>query len=318
MAARKAVYFFCRDLILDPVAPHVFASIVDLFAPREAGFTVDGDPVLVAEGAHGDSFFYVRTEVVISHDFKRYLRVLNEHFGDFDFAGLVNWHGGRNAPDEVFTVHSTGDVSTGNYGPAHPVYMRNVLLALEANRKTAPLETFRTITEATHWSGIPFGGQPELIPQYRVPLVDVEIGSAPGSWSNPHAARTVALSLPQVFSGAELNGRLRSLLCVGGVHLESSFAAAATNSSNDRPVALSHILPSYGLETGKYDSESAVVKVEACVNSIAGGIHAIALHDDLKGRYKAPFRALAERLGIPVFKHKALRQPQDLPLWDEA
>lgn len=316
MATRKAVYFFCRDLNEDPVAPHVFASTVELFAPREAGFTVDGDPVLVAHGPNGDSFFYVRTEVVMSHHFKRYLPVLNEHFSDFDFAGLVNWHGGKNAPDEIFTVHSTGDVNTGNYGPAHPVYMRNLLLSLEANRKTGPLETFRTITEATHWSGIPFGGQPDLIPQYRVPLVDVEIGSTLGSWSNPHAARTVALSLPQVFSGGEVNGRLRSLLCAGGVHLESSFAAAVTNSSEDRPVAVSHILPSHWLESGKYDTESATVKVEACVNSIAGGIHAIALHDDLKGRHKAPFRALAERLGIPVFKHKALRQPQELPLWD--
>ena len=316
MATRKAVYFFCRDLDEDPVASHVFAATLELFAPREAGFTVDGDPVLVAEGADGDSFFYVRTEVVMSHDFKRYLPVLNEHFGDFDFAGLVNWHGGRNAPDEILTVHSTGDVSTGNYGPVHPVYMRNLLLALDANRKAAGLETFRAITEATHWSGIPYGGQPDLIPLYGVPLVDVEIGSAPSSWSNPHAARTVALSLPQVFSGAELNGRLRTLLCAGGAHLESSFTAAVTHSSEDRPVAVSHILPSLWLESGKYDSVSAVAKVESCVSSIAGGIHAIVLHDDLKGRYKAPFRALAERLGIPVFKHKALRQPQDLPLWD--
>ena len=316
MAARKAVYFFCRDLHEDPVAPHVFASTVELFAPRDAVFIVDHDPVLVSEGSDDDSFFYVRTEVVMSHEFKRYLPVLNEHFSDFDFAGLVNWHGGKNAPDEIFTVHSTGDVSTGNYGPAHPVYMRNLLLALEANRKSTPLETFRTITEATHWSGIPFGGQPDLIPQYRVPLVDVEIGSTPSSWSNPHAARTVALSLPQVFNGAEVNGRLRSLLCAGGVHLEPSFAAAVTNSSDDRPLAVSHILPSHWLESGKYDTESAAAKVESCVSSIAGGIHAIALHDDLKGRFKAPFRALAERMGIPVFKHRALRQPQDLPLWN--
>ncbi|MEK6278971.1 MAG: D-aminoacyl-tRNA deacylase [Acidobacteriota bacterium] len=314
MAARKAVYIFCRDLDKDPVAPHIFAAAVNLFTPREAGFSIDRDPVLVVE-AGDNSFFYVRTEVVLSHDFKRYLPMLCEHFGDFDFAGLVNWHGGKNAPDEIFTVHSTGDVATGNYGPAHPEYMRNLLLALESNRKAAGLETFRTITEATHWSGIPYGGQPDLIPLYGVPLVDVEIGSTPTSWSNPLAARTVALSLQKVFSGTQ-NGRLRSVLCAGGVHLEPSFATAPIDSTDSRPLAVSHILPSYWIEVGRYDTESAAGKLESCVSSIAGGIHAIVLHDDLKGRYKAPFRALAERLSIPVFKHRALRQPQDLPLWD--
>ena len=314
MAARKAVYIFCRDLDEDPVAPHVFAAVEELLAPREAGFTIDRDPVLVAE-AGGDSFYYVRTDVVLSHDFKRYLPALNEHFSDFDFAGLVNWHGGKNAPDEIFTVHSTGDVGSGNYGPVHPVYMRNLLLALDANRKAAGLDSFRTITEATHWSGIPYGGQPEVIPLYGVPLVDVEIGSTPKSWSNPIAARTVAQSLQQCFSGAEMSGRLKTLLCAGGVHLEPSFCTAAVNESNDFPLAVSHILPSYWIEVGGYDTEAAAGKLESCVSSIVGGIDAIVLHDDLKGRYKAPFRALAERLGIPVFKHRALRQPQDLPLW---
>jgi D-tyrosyl-tRNA(Tyr) deacylase len=312
---RKAVYFFCRELTKDPVAPHVFEASARLFGLKESGLTVDGLPVMIGQNAHGDDFFYVRTDVVLSHDFARYLPLLNEQFADFDFAGLVNWHGGKNAPDAILTVHTTGDVVTGNYGAAQPTYMRNALLALESNRKKVGLDSFRTTTEATHWSGIPYGGQPELIPRYAVPLVDVEIGSAPGSWSNPLAAEVVARSLQQVFEGDELEGRLRSLLCVGGVHLESSFAEAVINSTSERPLAVSHILPNHWVVAGEYDAEAGINKLETCVRSIEGGIHALIYHDDLKGRYKAPLRTLADGLGIPMLKHRALRQPDVLPLW---
>lgn len=315
MAEPKAVYFFCRDLEKDPVAPRVFAAAVELTSPREAGVTIDGEPVLVSRGPGGESFFYVRTEVVLSHDFARYLPALREQFGDFDFAGLVNWHGGEKAPDAILTAHTTGDVVTGNYGPANPLYMRNLLLALEANRRRVGLEAFRVTTEATHWSGIPHGGRPELIPEFGVPLVDVEIGSAPGSWADPLAARAVALSLPQVFAGDGAEGRVRSLLCAGGVHLEAVFASAVLDSTPERPLAVSHILPNHWVAEGAYDQESAADKLESCVRSIAGGVHAVVVHDDLKGRYKAAFRSAAERLGVPLLKHRALRSPGELPLW---
>ncbi|HEX8149648.1 MAG TPA: D-aminoacyl-tRNA deacylase [Pyrinomonadaceae bacterium] len=314
MPEPKAVYFFCRDLTKDPVAPRVFEAAVGLTSPRETGLVIDGDPVLVSRGPGGESFFYVRTEVVLSHDFARYLPALGDHFGGFDFAGLVNWHGGAKAPDGILTVHTTGDVVTGHYGPAHPLYTRNLLLALEANRRRAGLDAFRVTTEATHWSGIPYGGRPELIPDFRVPLVDVEIGSAEGSWADPAAARTVALSLREVFGDAT-NGRLRSLLCAGGVHLEAVFASAVLDSTAERPLAVSHILPNHWVVEGGYDQESALDKLESCVGSIVGGIHAVVVHDDLKGRYKATFRAAAERLGLPLLKHRALRSPAELPLW---
>jgi len=315
MSEPKAVYFFCRDLSKDPVAPRVFSAAVELASPREAGFSFDGEPVLVSRGPAGESFFYARTEVVLSHDFARYLPALREHFGDFDFAGLVNWHGGEKAPDKILTVHTTGDVVTGNYGPAHPLYTRNLLLALEANRRRVGLEDFRVTTEATHWSGIPYGGRPELIPEYGVPLVDVEIGSAPGSWADAAAARAVALSLQEVFRGGGAPGRLRSLLCAGGVHLEAVFASAVLDSTDERPLAVSHILPNHWVVDGGYEQESALDKVESCIRSVVGGVHAVVVHDDLKGRYKATFRAAAERLGVPLLKHRALRAPAELPLW---
>lgn len=34
-------------------------------------------------------------------------------------------------------------------------------------------------------------------------------------------------------------------------------------------------------------------------------------HEKLKSSYKAAFRRLAERLGVPIVKHKALKRPLD-------
>lgn len=48
--------------------------------------------------------------------------------------GVVNWHGGKNAPDKILTVHSTGDVVGKIFAPSNPIYLRNLLLAIEENR----------------------------------------------------------------------------------------------------------------------------------------------------------------------------------------
>jgi len=225
----------------------------------------------------------------------------------------VNWHAGKNAPDAILTVHTTGDVISGIFGLADPIATRNLVLALEDNRRAAGLETFTTMTEATHWSGVPYGGSPAWIPQYPVPLVDIEIGSSPASWANATAVEVVARSLPQVFTPPA--APLRSLLCVGGVHVEPAFVGAVLATRTTSPLAVSHILPNHWVVDGAYDTAAGRAKLDACVASILGGVHGIVFHDNLKGAYKAQVRLLAEQLGVPAFKHQALRQPHTLPLW---
>lgn len=313
--ARKAVFFFCAGEARDPVAPRVFSASTQLFNLVGAGFDVDDWPVLHVADAHNNIFYYVRTSRVLSHDYKHYLPILNGRFSDFDLAGVVNWHGGTNAPDRILTVHTTGDVISGHFGAANPVYVRNLLRALDQHRIAAGLNEFRTTTEATHWSGIPNGGDPAWIVQFKVPLVDVEIGSTPISWSNQAATEAVARSLVEVFSEHDSDTRLRSLLCVGGVHLEASFPEAVLTSSADRPIAVSHILPNQWLAAGGYDTTSGLEKLAAAARSITDGVHCIAFHDDLKGKFKAQLKSLGEQLGVPVVKRQALKNPSDLPLW---
>jgi D-tyrosyl-tRNA(Tyr) deacylase len=311
---KKAVFFFCVEAI-EHVAGNVLNASREIFELTETDIEVDGNRVTRYTDREGSSFYYVPTRRVVSHDYKHYLPVMNEHFSVFDLAGIITWHEGENAPDRVLTVHTTGDVDSGSFGPADPGYMRNLLLALERKRAEAGMNDFRVTTEATHWSGMVYGGgSPQMIPEFNVPLLDIEIGSAPESWADGKAVRVLAESLPCVF---ESDGRrVRNLLCAGGVHFEPSFAAAAFQEWDNCAFGVSHILANQWLVSGHYEDESGPERLEACVKSIAGGIDGIAFHDNLKGVYKDRFRRLGEKYGIPVVKHQALRRPETIA-WKE-
>lgn len=310
---KKAVYFFCYDQIEDPVAYLTFNASIQLLNLEQSDIVIDGYNVFKYEDSKGHIFYYVRCKYILSHNYAHYLPLLNEHFTDFDFAGVITWHKGKNAPDKILTVHTTGDVVSGYFGSVEPLYTRNLLLAIEDKRQQLDLDDFTTLTEATHWSGIVHQGLPEWVPQYKVPIVDIEIGSTLSSWSNQVAVQVIAQSLTQVFDRSDTD--LRSLLCVGGSHFEPTFTEAVLNTSTEYPIALSHILPNRWLIDGTYDHESGLEKLNTCIMSIQGGIHGIVFHSDVKGPHKAKLRVVAESLGIPMFKYKALREPHNLPLW---
>jgi D-tyrosyl-tRNA(Tyr) deacylase len=309
---RQATFFFCCEPDKDPVARHVYEHVLAMFRPEDSGVSVDGHVVFAYTDAKGDVFRFVRTDEVVSHNYGRYLPLLNQYFADSDVAGLVNWHEGSKAPEAIFCVHTTGDVPSGHFGAAHPVYMRNLVRAIEAGRRELHLDEYFTTSEATHWSGIPYGGSPNLISAYPVPLMDVEIGSVPTSWASAQAAAVLAKALVRVFDEAPDN--LRSLVAVGGIHFEASFAQAML-SDNDCPVAITHILANQWVLESGYDTDDGLAKFEACLASVRGGVDGLVFHDNLKGPIKAVVRQLAERRGIPAFKHHTLRRPHDLPLW---
>ena len=307
---KKAVFFFCDDSS-DPVAGRVLGEILALVSPEESEVVFDKKAVLVFTDGEGNQFSFVRTEKVLSHDYGRYLPAMNQHFGDCDIAGIVTWHEGTNAPDEVLTVHTTGDVNSGIFGAADPVLMSNILLAVEEARQKEGLEEYSTVTEATHWSGMIYGEQdPGLITRFSVPMLDIEIGSSPRCWAEPKAARALAAGLLSVFRDDGLN--TVNLLCAGGVHFDPNFAAAALASWDGNAFAVSHILPNQWLVEGVYDDDTGPGRLKECVASIRGGIRCIAFHDKLRGPFKDQFRALGEELGIPVVKHQALRAPEKI------
>lgn len=310
MSHDRAVFFFCSDLSLDPVASHVFEASRRLLPLEETGEEVDGLPVLAWRDPAGREFTYVRTRDVLSHDYPRYLPVLNERFHDRRVALVVNWHEGANAPDGIFMAHTTGDVASGRYGAAHPGLTTAVFRAIERTRAEAGLERYRTVTEATHWSGVVHGHEPELLTRYPVPVLDVEIGSSPESWGDPEAAAVLARALVRVFDEEARGGA--SVLYVGGVHFEPSVRDAVLGGSGPAGLAVSHVLANHWLMAGGYDQPDGEAKLEACIRSIEGGVDAVVHHDNLKGAVKARVRAVAERLGVPLFNHRRLRSPEPL------
>lgn len=298
---KKAVYFFCNDLQKDPVASIVYDSVKAYFDLKETKEIVDGYPVMEYRDADENVFHFVRLNEVLSHQYKEYLPVLKNSFSQYDFAGLINWHEGANAPDNILTVHSTGDVTTGYYGNIDPMYMTSLLKSIEKNRVANGLEDFKVLFEATHWSGILYDEAKKLI-DYPVPLVDIEIGSTSESWSNKEAANILAKSLVEVFDHTI---KAPTLLCVGGVHFENAYTEAALNEMY--PVNVGHILANQWVVSGEYCGDEGYVKFKKCVDSIQCKIDGIVFHDNLKGLYKELCRQLGEELGVPVFKHKKLR-----------
>ena len=307
---KKAVYFFCDDPF-DPVAGNVLREAVSLVSPPETELIVDGKPVLEFTDDSGNRFSFVRTKKVVSHDYGTYLPVMNGPFADCHIAGIITWHEGVNAPDGILTVHTTGDVESGVFGAADPVLMRNILKGIEEARQEEGLDGYSTVTEATHWSGMVYGGQTaDMIAKYPVPVLDIEIGSSPQRWADRRAARALARGLLRIFTddGAET----KNLLCAGGVHFDPNFAAAALTSWQGGAFAVSHILPNQWLVSGAYDGETGPVRLEECAASIRGGVHCVAFHDNLKGPLKDRFRDLAARLGVPAVKHQVLRTPEKI------
>ena len=309
--SKRAVFYLAEDQKTDHVSALVFKDLLLLDKYIESGVLVDGYPVLMKKDKEENEYYFVRTNKVLCHDYRTYLPIIVEHFSDFDIAGIITWHEGANAPDNIFTVHTTGDVDSGNFGPADPQYMYNILCALEKNRLESSLDDFSVTTEATHWSGMIYGeSAPNMILKYPAPIMDIEIGSSEHSWKNPDAIRVLAKSLTDIFKDDGLD--LKNILCAGGKHFEKGFSEEIFRTWDGYTYGISHILPNQWLVSGEYENEKGQEKLQACVSSIKGGIAAIAMHDGLKGAYKEQLRILGEKLNVPVFKHQKLRKPEDI------
>lgn len=300
----KLVYFFCHKLDRDPVALHVYNACRENAGFGEASFAVDNLPVAQWVDDGGNSIYLVRTSEVVTDRYEAYADIMAEHFPDAAAAAAVNWHEGANAPDRIFSVHTNADVSSGNFGITDPVWMRAFLLAAEDSRLHFELSDWTVAVEASHWSGTMSGSKPELVVDFPTPMFDVEIGSSRSSWTEPRAARALARALLHAphFKAPVVH----SLLCVGGVHFESSFRDAVF-SARDPGHAVSHILPTRWIQDDGYRGASAISRMRQCVGTIHGGVQAVVYHDSLKSDQKGWIRDLAAELAVPCVKHRLLR-----------
>ena len=310
---KKAVYYINTDKDFGYVSFHVWDILQEEgYFTEKADILFDGQEVMKHVDEAGDEFYFVPTHKAICLQYKDRLDEMNQYFADADISGMVTWHEGAHALEKVLTVHSLGDVNSGNYGGAKPRYMRNLMLAIDKNRKALGLDDFKVVTEATHWSGVHNDvGDPTLLNKYPVPMMDIEVGSEPESWNNKEACRALARSLTSIFKD---DGRkVHNLLCVGGVHFEPNFAEAVFTQWGDNEVfGVTHILANQWLVAGEYENETGVERASQCIDAIEGGIDAIFFHDKMKACYKDLVRALGAKYNVPIYKHQRLRNPDTL------
>lgn len=301
------VLAFCINPSKDPVSPHVLARVLASGAFAPGGVQVDGRAVLHAQlgSVRCD---LLQLDDVLSHDYPRYAPVLNQQFGDADAVIVVNWHEGKNAPDPIFTVQTTGDMETGAFSPVDPAVTRALFLAVEAQRQKAALGQFSTWMEATHWSGPMYGAESgKLLSLVKPSVIDLEIGSSPRAWSYPAAAEVLARALLTAFVAPD-KPKL-SLLGIGGTHFEAGFTQLLRDYGETQGIAFSHLLPNHWLVAHRYELSTRLPDLLACARSIKGGVDAVAYHDNLKSSYKHQVQKLASELGVPAFSHRKLRTP---------
>ena len=268
MSGKKAVYFINVNRDFGYVSYLVWDCLQEEgFLQKETDMIFDGNPVMSYEDQAGNTFYFAPTQTAICLDYNKYLPDMNKYFADCDVSGMVTWHEGEHAPEKVLTVHSLGDLPSGVFGAAKPRLMRNLMLAVEKNRKELGLEDYHVATEATHWSGVYHGeGDPTLLTKFPVAMMDIEVGSEPDSWNNKEAARALARSLTQIFE--DDGKKVHQILCVGGVHFEPNFAEAVfTQWGEDETFGVTHILANQWLVSGHYEDETGVQRASDCIDA---------------------------------------------------
>ncbi len=312
MKIKKAVYFISNNPNWGYVSRHVWNILKEEgYLSEKADFCFAGEDVYKYIDEGKNEFYFVPMQIAVCLDYPKYLPEMNEYFSNFDISGMVTWHEGENAPPNVLTVHTLGDMNSGVFGAVRPRYMRNLMLAINRNKNELGLENYSVVTEATHWSGIHEGqGDPTLLTNFPVAMMDIEVGSDPNSWNNIDACRALARSLTQIFTD---DGRaVHNLLCMGGVHFDPNFAEAVFAQWGNEAFGITHIMANQWLVSGAYEDESGFERACACIDAIEGGVEAIIYHDKLKGCYKDLARRLGEKYQIPTGKHQKLRNPQNM------
>jgi D-tyrosyl-tRNA(Tyr) deacylase len=293
-------FFICVNPERDPCALHVFAALERLSNVVATGEDFDGYPVLVHRRADGTVAQIVRTRDVVSNDYGRYAAAMTAAFGHVRAAIVVNWHEGANAPDRVLTFHSTGDVPAGIFAPTDPNLFAGYTLALERERLREGLEDYRTIVEATHWSGVVYGARPADVLNFNKQIYDLEIGSSPECWRDERACTVLARVC---LEGPEPSADAPSFIYCGGVHFEENVTQALLS----RRWGVGHVLPNHWLVSGDYGADAEGEKLAACIGSYTKPPGTLVIHKGLDSEIRNRLIEVSAGVNLRYITHKGLR-----------
>jgi D-tyrosyl-tRNA(Tyr) deacylase len=298
----KFLFLFCSDPAIDPVAPAILHQVKDHYAVTTTSLIVGGKAVFHSQ-VDGHQLFFAETRHVASALYPEIAEELNSQFSDVDMIGLVNWHAGANSPTKIFCAHSTADVPSGIFGATRGELLAATLMAIEAERDSANLIDFRTLFEASHWSGLMYGRPAAELLQVKAPVFDIEIGSSHDAWSNASAQGVLVRAFGRIseFASATKPGAIY----LGGIHFEPSAAEIIFQSG----AVIEHHLPNQWLVSGEYNLPGAETKLVAAAKSCLHTPKLIVYNAGLKSAYKESARQAAALLRVPCVSHKQLRAP---------
>lgn len=295
----KFLFLFCSYPVIDPVAPDVLKRAKAYYGATHSSFVVGGKIVFQTH-INGHHFYFSETDDIASALYPVIADEINAQFGDVNMIGLINWHEGANAPSKIFCAHSTADIPSGIFGATSGKLLAATLMAIESERQAACLADYRTLFEASHWSGLTYGRQAAELLQINAPVFDIEIGSACDAWSDSNAQEVLVKAIGKIPEYCEID-KPRALY-IGGIHFEPSATEIVFQSA-----VIEHQLPNHWLVAGEYHLPGAEMKIEAAVKSCLQMPELIIYHAGLKSVYKECARKAAQRLGIPFISHKQLR-----------
>lgn len=295
----KFLFLFCSDQAIDPVAPAVLQRAKANYNAIPTSFIVGGKPVFHAD-INSHQFFFAETCDVASALYPKIADEINSQFVDVNMIGLVNWHAGANAPEKIFCAHSTADVPSGIFGSTSGELLSAMLMAIESERHSLGLTDFRTLFEASHWSGTMYQRQPAELLQINAPMFDIEIGSSFDDWTHSGAQEVLARAIGKIPEFCKPD-KPRALY-IGGTHFEPSATEIVFQSA-----VIEHHLPNQWLVSGEYNLPGAEMKIIAAAKSCLLMPEIIVYHAGLKSSYKECMRKAAELLGIPCISHKQIR-----------
>lgn len=191
---------------------------------------------------------------------------------------------------KIFSAHVSGNVNTADFGgvpyslamPA-PVRMKNYVLAL--NKKLDRKPEFYFTMEVTHH------GPSEI----STPSAFYEIGSTENEWNDKEAGRIVAESLVESINDCRNDWQVA--VGVGGTH----YAPRQTEIMLDTTFTFGHNFAKYTFEGLNEEIIREAVRLT--------GAHYIVIDEkSIKSVIKNMVNAVAEDLGIEVFKSKKVKK----------
>lgn len=193
-------------------------------------------------------FYLVDEEIIYDYAYDK------SRFEDFDFVIFASKHQSSKG-EKSLTIHSPGNWKTADFGgqegkvcPTSAQFLKHSFEILDKVAEEHDLKKDYQVTmEATHHG-----------PLINKPCMFIEIGSTEKEWNDRRAAFVIAKTIDRITEEFKENKYNEVAVAIGGPHYCPNFNKIQLKSN----VAISHVIPMYGLPLTEEMVKEAIEKTE--------------------------------------------------------